>query len=61
MSNTGINYKENGQLTVSELISLLQKQPQDALVWHEGCDCYGATDRVEYDPSDNSILITRCN
>lgn len=49
------------QLTVKELIELLKEQPQDALVWHEGCDCYGAADGVNYDEKDNTVLITRCN
>ena len=48
------------QLTNGELIELLQTLPKDALVWHEGCDCYGKADRVEYDDSDNTILIGRC-
>jgi len=56
-----MDYREKGQLTVAELIEKLKEVPQDALVWHEGCDCYGAADRVEYDQSDNSIIIGRCN
>jgi hypothetical protein len=47
------------QLTNGELIELLQTLPKDALVWHEGCDCWGEADRVEYDDTDNSILIGR--
>lgn len=49
------------QLTVAELIALLQKQPQDAIVFHEGCDCLGVADSVEYDASDNSVTIGRSN
>lgn len=30
-----------GQITVGELITVLQALPQDALVEAEGCDCYG--------------------
>jgi hypothetical protein len=33
-------------LTVRELVALLSKMPQDAMVWHEGCDCHGAADGV---------------
>ena len=44
-----MDYRKDGQLTVLELIKLLKKQPKDSLVWHEGCDCHGAADRVEYD------------
>jgi hypothetical protein len=54
-------YRGKGQLTVAELIDLLKQQPQEALVWHEGCDCYGAADRVKYDETDGSVLIGRCN
>jgi len=50
---------EKKQLTVKELIELLQKMPQDALVWHEGCDCFGKADGVVYRESRNSVLITR--
>lgn len=56
-----IDYREKGQLTVAELIAKLQEHPQDAVVWHEGCDCYGAVCTVTYDASDNSVLIMRCN
>lgn len=48
-------------LNVGQLIELLEKCPKDALVYHEGCDCYGEADRVEFDESDNTILIGRCN
>jgi len=41
------------QLTVAELIAELQKQPQDALVHSEGCDCWGEVDRVVYYPKDD--------
>ena len=49
------------QLTVKELIVLLKQMPQDALVFHEGCDCTGSADNVEYEASDHSVLITRSN
>jgi len=48
-------------LNVSELIDLLKKQPQNALVYHEGCDCIGSADGVEYNKSDNTVMITRSN
>jgi hypothetical protein len=56
-----MNYRENGQKTVAELISDLQKMPMDAIVWHEGCDCNGACGECEYYESDKSILIKRVN
>ena len=55
------DYREKGQVTVAELIAELQKQPQDALVWHEGCDCYGAASEVTYEAEDNTVTIARCN
>ena len=62
MANTNVKPEVEGKiLTVAELIELLKLCPQDAKVYHEGCDCYGQADRVEYDDSDNSILIGRCN
>lgn len=48
-----------GQLTVSELISRLGKMPPDALVWHEGCDCMGAADGIQFDRDRKIVLITR--
>lgn len=48
-------------LTVAELIALLQTMPQDAEVWHEGCDCWGKANGVELQPGDESVLITRSN
>ncbi len=56
-----IEYRKEGQLTVAELIAELEKQPQDALVWHEGCDCLGAASSVTYDDTDKSVTIGRCN
>jgi len=41
------------QLTVAELITELQKMPQDALVSSEGCDCWGEVDRVELRPKED--------
>lgn len=50
------------QLTVKQLIELLEKMPQDFLVYTEGCDCIGLADGVELgDGSDNYVLITRSN
>jgi hypothetical protein len=48
-----------GQLRVCDLIKELSKYPADAFIWHEGCDCWGAAKSVEWDVSDNTILITR--
>jgi hypothetical protein len=47
-------------LTVAELIERLQKMPSDAVVYHEGCDCYGAANDVVLD-EDGTVLITRSN
>lgn len=57
------------QLTVKELISLLKEQPQDALVWHGGCDCWGKANGVKYFKEDEVayfdegafVLIGRSN
>lgn len=46
-------------LTTKELIAELQKWPEDAFVWTEGCDCYGEAGGVEYHKEDNTVLITR--
>lgn len=51
---------KTGQLTVSELIEKLKQMPQDAPVWHEGCDCYGCADNVTLE-EDGTVLITRNN
>lgn len=56
-----MDYINEGQMTIAELIKELEKLPQDALVWHEGCDCNGAANSVTYDESDNSVMIGRCN
>ena len=45
-------------LTVAELIVALQAMPQDALVYHEGCDCIGDANGVCLE-SDGTVLITR--
>lgn len=39
---------EEKEITVSELIDILQKMPPSALVALEGCDCYGKAIGVEY-------------
>lgn len=44
------------QMTVADLIAALQGIDENALVWHEGCDCWGEADRVIF---DGSVLITR--
>ena len=53
-------------MTVKELISELQKHPDDAKVIIEGCDCYGDANGVEkFDspiyksPPEGGVLITR--
>ena len=51
---------EEGQLTVSQLIEKLKKMPEDAPVWHEGCDCYGCADGVRLE-EDGTVMITRNN
>lgn len=38
-------------ITVAELIAALQKQPQDALVLSEGCDCDGFATGAELVPA----------
>ena len=47
-------------LTVAELIEELKKMPQDAFVFHEGCDCLGSAYKVLLEP-DGTVLITRSN
>lgn len=39
-------------MTVAELIAELQKWPQDAKVWAEGCDCWGKVNRVDEVPPE---------
>jgi len=51
---------EEGQLTVAQLIEELKLMPQDAPVWHQGCDCEGCANDVIED-FDGSVLITRNN
>ncbi len=48
------------QLTVKELIALLEKMPPEAVVWHEGCDCYVKANGVCLQ-ADMEVLITRSN
>jgi hypothetical protein len=45
-------------MTVAEVIEKLRLMPQDALVYHEGCDCTGAADGVYLD-DDGTVMITR--
>jgi hypothetical protein len=47
-------------MTVAELIEALKSMPQEAEVWHEGCDCTGAANGVRLD-DDGSVMITRSN
>jgi|GEM_PF-3734500 len=46
-------------MTVAEIIEALKNMPQDALVYHEGCDCIGAADGVELQ-NDGTVMISRC-
>lgn len=39
---------EEKQITVGELILMLQGMPQNARVVLEGCDCYGGATGAEY-------------
>lgn len=49
--------KRDNQLTVKQLIEILSKLPQDAIVWTEGCDCYGiASDALI---QDDHVMIFR--
>ena len=48
--------KSQKQLTVGELIEVLKAFPLDALVWHEGCDCWGKANGVE-DASDSKEIV----
>lgn len=45
------------QVSVEQLIKLLEQQPKDALVWHMGQDHEIKTSRVTYNPDDNTVLI----
>jgi hypothetical protein len=56
-----IDYRTEGQITVSELIAALQKQPRDSLVLVEGGDCTGAASGVTYVEVDGSVMIERCD
>ena len=51
---------ENGEMvmTVAELIEALSIMPQDALVYHEACDCLGSANGVQLE-KDGTVLITR--
>lgn len=48
-------------LTVGELKELIKDVPDDYIVITEGCDCVGASDRIEPDPSDKTLLIGRAH
>lgn len=47
------------QLTVAELMTLLSTCPKDAVVFTEGCDCWGDAFGVEIQNGGTSVLITR--
>lgn len=55
------DFRPKGHITVAELVTKLLELPQDAMVWHEGCDCLGAASTVEYDAEQHIVLIGRCN
>lgn len=43
--------KLNKHMTVGELVEMLKALPQDVLVYTEGCDCYGPSDGIRYEPN----------
>lgn len=45
-------------MKVSELIEKLQRAPQDAEVWTEGCDCHGQCGFVVLD-DDGKVMLAR--
>jgi len=47
-------------MTVAELIEALKAMPQDAFVYHQGCDCTGNASGVVLE-EDGSVLIERNN
>lgn len=50
------------QWKVRELIEELQKHDPDAMVWTEGCDCWGTCYGIEIDKTEpKSILLKRSN
>lgn len=50
--------RDEGQLTVGELIEKLKKLPQDALVWYDSGDGHDPALDVEVSEYRNSIIIT---
>ncbi len=53
-----MKYRVDKQITVSELISFLQKAPQDSLVFTEGCDCSGPSDGIDlYAELDKPVRV----
>ncbi len=46
------------QLTNAQLVELLKQKPPESLAWFEGCDGPRRVDGVEYDGSDNTVIIT---
>ncbi len=50
---------EKKQLTVAELIELLQQEPPDYLVVLEGCDCYGNAGGVTRNGTFEIVEINR--
>jgi hypothetical protein len=47
----------NENMTVKELIDALLKQPQDAIVWHEGSEGALSVGSVIFDKSDGSVVL----
>lgn len=45
------------QITVAELIELLKKQPQDALVWSEGGYCYYPIEDVTFSKWKTGVVL----
>lgn len=48
-------------IRVSDLIAALQKLPQDAFVFTEGCDCYGPCSGVTFptDQAPHTVILKR--
>jgi hypothetical protein len=50
---------EDEALTVADLIAELQKMPQDAKVYTEGCDCDGDAASVAWENRLQAVMIGR--
>jgi hypothetical protein len=58
MKAASVDAKTDHHVTVAEMIAILQRLPQDALVYSEGCDCTGKANGAEFD-GENCVEITR--